>query len=62
MNEVAFAVQHDVAVVAVFDLQQEEEQTVGCHAADEIIPCLLDTGAQTSNLINWTTHRTGHSF
>lgn len=41
----AFAVQHDVTVVSVFDLQQEEEQAVGSHAADEIIPRLMDTRA-----------------
>lgn len=46
VNQVAFAVQHDVAVVPVFDLQQKEEQTVGSHAADEIIPRLVDTRAQ----------------
>lgn len=42
----AFAVQHDVAIVPVFDLQQEEEQAVGSHAADEIIARLVDTRAQ----------------
>lgn len=46
VNQMAFAVQHDVAVVPVFDLQQEEKQAVGCHAADEIIPRLVDTRAQ----------------
>ena len=42
MNEVALAIQHDVSVVSVFDLQQEEQQTVGGHTADEVVPCLHD--------------------
>lgn len=40
MDEVALAVQHDVAVMSVFYLQQEEQQAVSCHAADEVVPCL----------------------
>ncbi len=40
MDEVAFAVQHDVAVVSVFDLQQEQQEAVGGHAADEVITSL----------------------
>lgn len=37
MDEVALAVQHDVSIVSVFDLQQEEQQAVSCHAADEVV-------------------------
>lgn len=40
VNEVALAVQHDVAIVSVLYLQQEEQQAVSCHAADEVVPCL----------------------
>lgn len=40
VDEVALAVQHDVAIVSVFYLQQEEQQAVSCHAADEVVPCL----------------------
>lgn len=40
VNEMALAVQHDVAVVSVFYLQQEEQQAVRCHTADEVISCL----------------------
>lgn len=40
VDEVAFAVQHDVAIVSVFDLQQEQQEAVGGHAADEVIPSL----------------------
>lgn len=40
MDEVALAVQHDVSVVSVFNLQQEKQQAVSCHAADEVVPCL----------------------
>lgn len=40
VDEVALAVQHDVAVVSVFDLQQKQQEAVGGHAADEIITSL----------------------
>lgn len=40
VDEVALAVQHDVAVVSVFYLQQEEQQAVRCHTADEVVPRL----------------------
>ena len=42
MDEVALAVQHDVAVVSVFDLQQEQQEAVGGHAADEVVPSLQE--------------------
>lgn len=40
VNEVPLAIQHDVSIVPVFDLQQEEEEAVGGHAADEVVPRL----------------------
>lgn len=40
VDEVALAVQHDVSIVPVFNLQQEEHQAVSCHAADEVVACL----------------------
>lgn len=40
VDEVALTVQHDVAVVSVFYLQQEEQQAVSSHTANEVVPCL----------------------
>lgn len=40
VDEVALAVEHDVAIVSVFYLQQEEQQAVRCHTADEVVPGL----------------------
>lgn len=40
VDEVTLAVQHDVAIVPVLDLQQEEQKAVGSHAADEVISSL----------------------
>lgn len=40
VDEVTLAVQHDVAIVSVFDLQQKEQKAVGSHAADEVISSL----------------------
>lgn len=37
MDKVALAVQHDVAVVPVFNLKQEEQQAISCHTADEVV-------------------------
>lgn len=37
VDDVALLVQHDVAVVPVLDLQQEQQEAVGGHAADEVI-------------------------
>lgn len=45
VDEVSLAVQHDVPVVSIFDLQQEEQQAVGCHTTDEVVPCLESVGA-----------------
>lgn len=50
MDEVTLAVQHDVAVVSVFDLQQEQQEAVGGHAADEVIPSLLEGEEDVSDL------------
>lgn len=44
MDEVALAVQHDVAIVSVLYLQQEEQQAVSSHTADEVVPCLQRVG------------------
>lgn len=40
MNDVPVFVQHDVAVVPVFNLQQEQQEAVGSHAADEVVTSL----------------------
>lgn len=40
VDEMPLAVQHDVAVVPVFNLQQEEQQAVSRHAANEVVPSL----------------------
>lgn len=40
VDEVPLAVEHDVAIVSVFYLQQEEQQAVRCHTADEVVPGL----------------------
>ncbi len=37
------SVQHDVSIVSVLDLQQEQQQTVRSHATDEVIPRLMNT-------------------
>ena len=36
VDDVSFAVEHDVAIVAVFELQQKCQQTVAGHADDEV--------------------------
>lgn len=46
MDEVTLAVQHNVAIVSVLDLQQKEQKAVGSHAADEVISSL-----QTGNFL-----------
>lgn len=40
VDEVTLAVQHNVAIVSVLDLQQKEQKAVGSHAADEVISSL----------------------
>jgi len=44
VDEVPLAVQHDVAIVSVLDLQQEQQEAVGGHAADEVVPGLGEGG------------------
>lgn len=44
VDKVTLAIQHDVAIVSVFYLQQEEQQAVSCHTADEVVPCLQREG------------------
>lgn len=53
VDEVAFAVQHDVAIVSVFDLQQEQQEAVGGHAADEVIPSLWTGEEDIRNIVIW---------
>jgi len=40
VDDVSLAVQHDVAVVPIFELQQERQQAVSGHAHDEVPPSL----------------------
>lgn len=40
VDEVTLAVQHDIAIVSVFNLQQEQKKAVGSHTANEVIPSL----------------------
>lgn len=40
MDDVPLLVQHDVAVVPVLDLQQEQQEAIGSHASDEVVPGL----------------------
>lgn len=40
MNDVSLFVQHDVAVMPVFNLEQKQEKTVRSHTADEIVTSL----------------------
>lgn len=42
MDDVALLVQHDVAIVPVLDLQQEQQEAVGSHASDEVVTCLCE--------------------
>lgn len=57
MNDMSLFVQHDVAIVPVFNLQQEQEQTIGSHTADEIIASLYEQQVKTNqnNLQNFIT-------
>ena len=42
VDDVALLVNHDVAVVPVLDLEQEPDDTVGCHRLDEVLPRRLE--------------------
>lgn len=44
VDDVALLVQHDVAIVSVLDLQQEQQEAVGSHASDKIVACLCREG------------------
>lgn len=57
MDDVSLFVQHDVAIVPVFNLEQEQEQTIGSHTADEIIASLYKEQVKTNqnNLQNLIT-------
>lgn len=37
VDDVSLLVQHDVAIVPVLDLQQEQQEAVGRHASDEVV-------------------------
>lgn len=50
MDDVALLVQHDVAVMPVLDLQQEQQEAVGGHAADEVVPRLVREPVLTAAL------------
>ena len=43
MNDVAIFVNHNIAVMTIFDLQQETKDTVGRHWGYEIAPCRFET-------------------
>ena len=43
MNDVTILVNHNVAIVPIFDLQQESKDTVGRHRGYEITPCSFKT-------------------
>lgn len=55
--EVTLAVQHDVAVVSVFDLQQEEQQAVCRHAADEVVARLRPARGGDGDSVSRQTRR-----
>lgn len=40
VDDVPLLVQHDVAIVPVLDLQQEQQEAVGGHASDKVVACL----------------------
>ena len=42
VNDVSVLVDHDIAVVSVFDLQQKADHAVCSHAFDEFGACLLE--------------------
>lgn len=40
VDDVPLLVQHDVAIVPVLDLQQEQQEAIGGHASDKVVACL----------------------
>ena len=45
MHDVSFAVEHDVPVVAIADLENVADDRVGCHRLDEVEAGLLERDA-----------------
>ncbi len=43
MHNMADLIQHDIAIVSVFNLKQEANQAVCSHALDKVPPCLLES-------------------
>ena len=43
MNDVTIFVNHNIAIMTIFDLQQETKDTVGRHWGYEIAPCRFET-------------------
>ena len=41
VDDMPLSVQHNIAVVSVFDLQEEADDRVSGHALDEVGTCLL---------------------
>lgn len=42
MCYMAITVNHDVAIMPVFDLQNVAEHRVGCHGLHKVVACLLE--------------------
>lgn len=59
MNDVSLFVQHDVAIVPVFNLEQEQKQTVGSHTADEIITSLYKQQVKSEQLTEFNNSPSG---
>lgn len=59
MNDVSLFVQHDVAIMPVFNLEQKKEKTIRSHTADEIIASLYKKSKQirTHNLITHSSQK-----
>ena len=47
MDDVSCAVQHDVAVMSILDLEQETEHTIARHTRDEVTPRLQNTTGES---------------
>ena len=42
MNDVSGVADHDVTVMSIFDLEEPGDNTVTCHALDEVLPGVLE--------------------
>lgn len=42
VNDMPLFVQHDIAIVPVFNLEQKQQKAIGSHAADEVIASLCE--------------------